>query len=651
MFSLIITIVSIALVAALALATLFYGGGAFRQGAADAQATKVVNQGQQLLAASELFYADKGQWPVTVEELVADGYLKTVPVAQLPLAQAIAANGEWTMPQPGEPVFLNTASDPETCRSVNSKGYGEPGILNTVHQNTTIQCFGKTLSALTVVVARNGFHLASVAQAASAGFTSGDLRTGDVPDDSQTTAWLVRPSAGPVPAVGAGSGGATPGGDTGGTGGDTGGTGDTGGGSGSGETEPPPPPPPPNVVFGADAGSNYYSVVVGQSKTLNFTYSNVGQGPATGIQAVIDGNADFSLVSNNCGTVASPGQLAAGSSCTLTARFAPSARGFYNANLVVTSNDANSPHAISLSGHGGEAASLQLSSTNLNLKTVPTVNVTQRLKLTAIGDIGDVTLTDLSIVGSNVTGLSRGTGCQVGRTLLTGEYCYVDVTFTPGVGAGFEAPAALRVGDSASGSTSDVTLAADSRYTPASPGDFNGNTPLIGGSAAQLSGNTVTWSSTSGGLEFFISGTNRDKGKFTVAYQGSAASLNMMHYNMFTSSDGYYGLDFPRGKVVTNGVSVLAGGAAESNFTKPTLAEGDRILLQMDYDNKTARWYHCGPTACDKPGQPFHTLTTNVSFRPYLYKPGNTAAATVTLQSSSVPGAPNATTFHNGHPK
>lgn len=44
MFSLIITIISIALVAALALATLYYGGDAFRDGHAAAQASKLKAQ-------------------------------------------------------------------------------------------------------------------------------------------------------------------------------------------------------------------------------------------------------------------------------------------------------------------------------------------------------------------------------------------------------------------------------------------------------------------------------------------------------------------------------------------------------------------------------------------------------------------------------
>jgi hypothetical protein len=57
MFSLIITIISIALVTALALATIYYGGSAFRQGGDAAAAAKLINEGQQLSGAAAIVEA------------------------------------------------------------------------------------------------------------------------------------------------------------------------------------------------------------------------------------------------------------------------------------------------------------------------------------------------------------------------------------------------------------------------------------------------------------------------------------------------------------------------------------------------------------------------------------------------------------------
>jgi hypothetical protein len=84
MFSLIITIISIALVAALALATLYYGGSAFNKGNAGAVAARLINEGQQVNGAVALYQADVGAGSTTVvattlADLVTAGYLSSVP--------------------------------------------------------------------------------------------------------------------------------------------------------------------------------------------------------------------------------------------------------------------------------------------------------------------------------------------------------------------------------------------------------------------------------------------------------------------------------------------------------------------------------------------------------------------------------------------
>lgn len=84
MFSLIITIISIALVAALALATLYYGGAAFNKGAAGATAARLINEGQQINGAVALYRADVGAGSsaavvTDLAGLVTEGYLSSVP--------------------------------------------------------------------------------------------------------------------------------------------------------------------------------------------------------------------------------------------------------------------------------------------------------------------------------------------------------------------------------------------------------------------------------------------------------------------------------------------------------------------------------------------------------------------------------------------
>lgn len=79
MFSLLITIISIALVAVLALATLYYGGDAFNRGTSKAEAARLVNEGQQVSGAMTLYEVQTGAAAPSVQVLVDNNYLKSAP--------------------------------------------------------------------------------------------------------------------------------------------------------------------------------------------------------------------------------------------------------------------------------------------------------------------------------------------------------------------------------------------------------------------------------------------------------------------------------------------------------------------------------------------------------------------------------------------
>lgn len=83
MFSLIISIIAIALVAALALASIYYGGDAFQEGTTKAEASTIINQGQQIQAAVTLSDVDeKGFFsdPTTTSlAALSPEYLKEIP--------------------------------------------------------------------------------------------------------------------------------------------------------------------------------------------------------------------------------------------------------------------------------------------------------------------------------------------------------------------------------------------------------------------------------------------------------------------------------------------------------------------------------------------------------------------------------------------
>ncbi len=79
MFSLIITIVSIALVVALVAATLYHGGDTLTQGRVTAKASEYVAGAQQIAGAYTMNQALNGQNAATVQALISAGTLKSVP--------------------------------------------------------------------------------------------------------------------------------------------------------------------------------------------------------------------------------------------------------------------------------------------------------------------------------------------------------------------------------------------------------------------------------------------------------------------------------------------------------------------------------------------------------------------------------------------
>ena len=78
MFSLIISIIAIALVAALALASIYYGGDAFQEGTIKAEAATAVNQGQQIQGAYTIAELN-GEVTPAMADLVSKNYLKEIP--------------------------------------------------------------------------------------------------------------------------------------------------------------------------------------------------------------------------------------------------------------------------------------------------------------------------------------------------------------------------------------------------------------------------------------------------------------------------------------------------------------------------------------------------------------------------------------------
>lgn len=215
MFSLVITIIAIALVAALALATLYYGGDAFESGWADAQAARLITEGQQLLAASELYFLDNRKWPDSIGDLTApgptgDSYLKPMsPVyASLGVQESLAQVAlNWEMPAPGKPIFkLSPLQSKDVCKGVNRRTLPADGILSKARVQLSAQCYGESFASLNVLV-HKGASPADLAAALGADKVTEDA----VPSDTGAPDWLLPPGVTVVgnPPSGGGGGGGT----------------------------------------------------------------------------------------------------------------------------------------------------------------------------------------------------------------------------------------------------------------------------------------------------------------------------------------------------------------------------------------------------------------------------------------------------------
>ena len=115
MFSLIITIVSIALVVALVAATMYHGGDTLTQGRVTADAAAFVSGAQQIAGAQVMHLSLEGTAATTVTggaagtDLVLDKYLASAPVVK---------GSAWTLDTAAK-LVKNTVTSEAVCTQIN----------------------------------------------------------------------------------------------------------------------------------------------------------------------------------------------------------------------------------------------------------------------------------------------------------------------------------------------------------------------------------------------------------------------------------------------------------------------------------------------------------------------------------------------------
>jgi hypothetical protein len=200
---------------------------------------------------------------------------------------------------------------------------------------------------------------------------------------------------------------------------------------------------PTSLAFGSQP--------VGTTSTaLTATLSNTGNAAMSIASLALTGtNAGDFAQTNTCGS-----SVAAGSSCTISVTFTPSASGSRTASVSITDNASGSPQTVSLSGTG-TAAVVSLSATRLAFgnQSVGTTSAAQSLTLSNTGNAA-FSITSLALTGTNAGDFAQTNTC--GSSVAAGGNCTISVTFTP-LASGSRT-ASVSITDNASGSPQTVSL-------------------------------------------------------------------------------------------------------------------------------------------------------------------------------------------------
>ena len=173
---------------------------------------------------------------------------------------------------------------------------------------------------------------------------------------------------------------------------------------------------PASVTFGVQAVNTSSSASV-------VTLRNSGNATMTISSTAITGTnaGDFSRTTT-CGS-----SLGAGSSCTISVTFKPTAAGTRTASVSITDNAAGSPQTVPLTGTG-TSVSLTPSSLTFSSRSVGTTSTAQTVTLRNVGT-AVLTGVSTSLTGTNPGDYAQTTTC--GATLAVGTSCTISVTFTP----------------------------------------------------------------------------------------------------------------------------------------------------------------------------------------------------------------------------
>lgn len=126
MFSLILSLLVVVLIGVMGFAATYYMGGSTFTAKDKATAATVINGAAQIDGAIKLYKAQhRGDVPESLEAMVDEGYLKSVP------------DGEWTF---GENSVTNSAVSDEICHQVNERLHNDRTIPECSESTSFMGC-------------------------------------------------------------------------------------------------------------------------------------------------------------------------------------------------------------------------------------------------------------------------------------------------------------------------------------------------------------------------------------------------------------------------------------------------------------------------------------------------------------------------------
>ncbi len=297
------------------------------------------------------------------------------------------------------------------------------------------------------------------------------------------------------------------------------------------------------AVFPGSGGGGGTATLAANPSSLAFGSVNVGSTSATQTVTVTNSGTVAATVSsvavtgafsqtNTCGT-----SIAAGGSCTVTAKFSPTVAGATSGTITVNSNATNSALTVALTGTGQSVgtATLGASPTSLAFGN-QTTNTTSGVQTTTITNSGTVAATVSSV---SVTGAFSQTN-TCGTSIAAGGTCVVSVKFAP----------------TANGAASGTLTVASNATNPSLTVALTGTGVAPG---------TATLTATPTSLAF---------GNQTVGSSSAAKTVTMTNTGTASATISAISVSGVYSQTNNCGGSVIAGGSCTVNVTFSPTATG-----------------------------------------------------------------------------